>query len=434
MSRLSRAIPLVTPLALGACTALSHSAYHGPVSDHFDGQRFHNYERVGDEQIEDGLRNALHAIEGKRGRWAKWEETPTDTPPARVDGGALRATFVNHATVLLQLDGVNVLVDPVWSRRISPSPMFGPARHRPPGIRFDDLPPIDVVLVSHDHYDHMDLPTLRSLTERFHPRILTGLGNARYLADHGVPGAQEIDWWQRVDVAPGMRVTGVPAQHWSARSLSDKWRRLWLGFVIESVSGPVYVAGDTGLGPFFPMIRDHFARFRLAVLPIAPQRPRHAMAPRHASARDALVIDSILGAGTALAVHFGTFRQGDDAQDEPVDSLRAALAERGPCAPRFWALRNGEARMVPGSEPATLGCVLGATPLREERRSAASRAPIIRRGSKGSFGSRGSTTEPLTISGEEKSREGFDPDDPRDPLDPLNHEKSSTPRRVAPRD
>jgi L-ascorbate metabolism protein UlaG (beta-lactamase superfamily) len=349
---------LAATLLLSACAAFSRPAYRGPVSDHFDGQHFHNYVPISDNQLEDAFRLELHTLLRKRGRWARWDPTPTDTPPPRVAGGELRVTFVNHATVLLQLDDLNILTDPVWARRISPLQWFGPKRHRPPGIRFEDLPPIDVVLLSHDHYDHMDVPTLRRLVERFHPRIVTGLGNARDLARHGVPGAEEIDWWQSLPLGDGVRVTGVPAQHWSARSLSDRWRTLWLGFVIESPSGPVYYAGDTGFGPFFPMIRDRFPRFRLAVLPIAPERPRRALAPRHASAGEAVRIDSILGASTALGVHFGTFRQGDDAQNEPVDSVHAALAVRGPCAPRFWTFRNGEARLVPRADTLSLtpGC------------------------------------------------------------------------------
>jgi L-ascorbate metabolism protein UlaG (beta-lactamase superfamily) len=347
---LARLLPLALGAVLTGCAALSRPSYHGPVSDHFDGERFHNYVRIEDHQIADALRLELHTLTGKRGRWTKWESAPTDTPPPRVWGGELRVTFVNHATVLIQVDGLNILTDPVWSKRISPVQWIGPKRHRPPGIRFGDLPPIDVVLISHDHYDHMDLPTLRRLVERFHPRIVTGLGNARYLAARGIPGAEEIDWWQSVALAGGVRLTGVPAQHWSARTLADKWRTLWLGFVIEGPSGPVYFAGDTGFGAFFSMIRDRFGPLRLAVLPIAPARPRRAMAARHLSAGDAVRADSVLGAATALAMHFGTFRQGDDAQEEPVDSLRAALrtlSARSTCAPRFWMLGNGEARTVP---------------------------------------------------------------------------------------
>jgi L-ascorbate metabolism protein UlaG (beta-lactamase superfamily) len=349
---------LLLSLALSACASLTPPKYRGPVSDHFDGKRFHNLVRFEDHQIDDAIRVEATTLLGRRGYWTQWQTLPTDTPPPRVAGGAMRVTFVNHATVLLQVDGLNVLTDPVWSKRASPLSWLGPKRHRPPGIRFEDLPPIDVVVVSHDHYDHMDLPTLRRLVARFHPLVVTGLGNARYLARHGVPGAREIDWWQSVDVAPGVRLTGVPAQHWSARTLGDKWKTLWLGFALESPSGTIYFAGDTGYGPFFPDVRARFPAIRLAILPIAPMRPRRSMAPRHLSAGDAVRVARELGAATSLAVHFGTFQQGDDAQDEPVDSLRAALAAvtaAGATAPRFWALQNGEARLVPAldSLPAT---------------------------------------------------------------------------------
>jgi len=349
---------LLAAVALGTiagCASLTPPRYHGPISDHFDGKRFHNYVPFEDRQIEDAIRRELHTITGKRGHWEDWQEVTTDVPPARVGMGELRVTFVNHSTVLIQMDSMNILTDPIWSKRASPVRWIGPKRHRPPGIRFDDLPPIDLVLISHDHYDHMDLPTLRRLVARFHPRVVAGLGNAKYLAEHGVPGAEEIDWWQSLPLGGRMRLAGVPAQHWSARSLTDKWKTLWLGFVVEGPSGSVYFAGDTGFGEFFPLIRDRFPRPRLAILPIAPERPRRAMAPRHTSAGDALHVAEILGAGTAIAVHFGTFQQGDDAEEEPVDSLHAALAAAGPCAPRFWALRNGEARLVPplGADAAT---------------------------------------------------------------------------------
>lgn len=335
-------------LAVTACASFAAARYRGPLSDHFDGRRFHNLSPTKDRQLDDALRIAAQRLTGRlRGDWPWWEATPTDTPPARVTGGALRVTFVNHATVLVQMDGVNVLTDPVWAERISPLSFVGPRRHRPPGIRFEELPPIDVVLLSHDHYDHLDLPTLRRVVARFRPRVIAGLGTAAYLAERGIGGARDIDWWETVRVAPGVTVTGVPAQHWSARTLVDRRRRLWLGFVLAAPSGRVYFAGDTGDGPFFAAIRDRLAPFRLALLPIGPGRPRREMAPRHVSAGEAVRIARLLGASTSLAIHFGTFQQGDDADREPVDSLRAALAAAGPCAPRFWALRNGEARVVP---------------------------------------------------------------------------------------
>ena len=352
--------------ALGACATLAPPRYHGPVSDHFDGKRFHNYVPFKDRQIEDALRRELHIVARKRGHWTSWETVTTDLPPARVAGGDLRVTFVNHSTVLIQMDSLNILTDPVWSKRVSPVSWAGPKRHRPPGIRFEDLPPIDLVVISHNHYDHMDLRTLRRIAARFHPRVIAGLGNAQYLASHGVPGAEEIDWWQSLPVGHGLRLSGVPAQHWSARGLADKWRTLWLGFVIDGPSGTVYFAGDTGFGEFFPVIRDRFPHIRLAILPIAPIRPRRAMAPRHASAAEAVGIAQLLGAATSMAVHFGTFQQGDDGEEEPVDSLRAVLAAAGSCAPRFWALRNGEARLVPPRDAASLRPLPGCLTLRVE--------------------------------------------------------------------
>jgi len=333
-------------LALISCASVIAPAYHGPLSNHFDGRRFHNYVQFRDAQIEDALRRASRELLHHGGSWPAWEDVVTDVPPRCVGGDTLRVTFVNHATVLVQVAGLNILTDPVWSERVSPVRWYGPKRHRPPGIRFEDLPPIDIVLLSHNHYDHMDLPTLRRLAAAHHPRIVTGLGNTTFLARNGISGAQDIDWWQTIAVAPGVRVTGVPAQHWSARSINDKWRTLWLGFVIETPEGPIYFAGDTGFAEFFSMIRDRFGPFRFAMLPIAPARPREAMAPRHMSARDAVRAYDVLGLSSAMALHFGTFQQGADAEHEPVDSLRGAIREAR-CADGFRALKNGEAWLVP---------------------------------------------------------------------------------------
>ena len=328
---------------VAGCAGFMAPAYHGAVSDHFDGKRFHNAVQFRDAQIEDALRRAGRELLRHRGHWPDWEEVVTDIPPRRVAGTALRVVFVNHATVLVQTDSLNILTDPVWSERISPVGWYGPKRHRPPGIKFEDLPPIDVVLLSHNHYDHMDLATLRRLVAVHHPRIVTGLGNAAFLARNGIPGAEDIDWWQTISLAPGVKLSGVPAQHWSARSLNDKWRTLWLGFVIDSPGGPIYFAGDTGFGEFFATIRDRFGPFRFAMLPIAPARPREAMAPRHMSAGDAVRAYEVLGVASAMALHFGTFQQGADSEREPIDSLRQALIEARPCVPQFRALRNGEA-------------------------------------------------------------------------------------------
>jgi L-ascorbate metabolism protein UlaG (beta-lactamase superfamily) len=336
---------LLATLAAG-CAVLT-PIYVGPRSDHFDGIHFHSYEAAPAGALGDAWRriNPFH----RHGRWPEWEETPTDTPPPRVGGTDVRVTFVNHATVLIQTAGLNILTDPVWSKRIGPFEGIGVERHRPPGIRFDDLPAIDVVLISHDHYDHMDIPTLRRIASRDHPRILTGLGNAGYLALRGVPGGRDLDWWQSDSIGPGIRITGVPARHWSARGIDEHDRTLWLGFAIETPSGTIYFAGDTGYGDFLRAIHERFPEIRLALLPIAPERPRKALAARHMSAGDAVRAARLLGAGSAMGIHFGTFRQGDDADGEPADSLRAALAPLGgaACEAWFWAPRNGDSRVIP---------------------------------------------------------------------------------------
>jgi L-ascorbate metabolism protein UlaG (beta-lactamase superfamily) len=338
---------LVVPALAASGCALLTPIYLGPRSDHFDGVHFHNYEPTRTGAAGDAFRrvNPFRA----HGRWPRWEEVATDTPPRRVGSGEVRVTFVNHATVLIQTDSLNILTDPVWSTRIGPFRGIGVKRHRPPGIRFEDLPPIDIVLLSHDHYDHMDVPTLRRLARRFHPRILTGLGNAEYLAVRGVAGGENLDWWQNAPLAPNVHLIAVPARHWSARGIDEHDRTLWLGFVIDTPEGAIYFAGDTGDGRFLAMIHDRFPRIRLALLPIAPERPRTPLAARHMSAGEAVRAARFLRARTAMAIHFGTFRQGDDADREPVDSLRAALATLGRrrCEEWFWALRNGETRTLP---------------------------------------------------------------------------------------
>jgi L-ascorbate metabolism protein UlaG (beta-lactamase superfamily) len=330
------------------------AAQQWPVSDHFDGTHFFNHEPTPRDQLHDFLRKIQPGRD--RGSWKKWQDLPTDSPPARINGGDLRVTFVNHATVLLQMNGLNILTDPVWATRLAPLPGGTLKRHRPAGIRFEDLPHIDVVLISHNHFDHMDVGTLKKLDRAFHPRIITGLGNTAYLSNNGVHGSQDIDWWQSVPVGNGVSITGVPARHWSARTLDDADRTLWLGFVIESPEGDVYFAGDTGFTRDFAMIRERYgqrgrAPFRLAILPIAPGRPHDDMASRHMDAADAVRAFHVLGAKQAMGVHFGTFVQGDDGEDEQALRIHDMVRESGNTL-NFFTLRNGQSVLLPRPAPA----------------------------------------------------------------------------------
>jgi L-ascorbate metabolism protein UlaG (beta-lactamase superfamily) len=342
-------------VGLSSCASLYPPPYHGPVSDHFDGKRFHNFGAGVDDSIVKALKRELHRPKG-RPVWRNWQDASSQVPPRRVGGGQVRVTFVNHATVLIQADSLNILTDPIWSFRASPLSSYGPPRHRPPGVRFEDLPPIDLVLVSHNHYDHMDLHTLRELARTFHPRILVGLGNARFLERNGITGAEDMDWWQSVAITPTVRVSGTPAQHFSARWINDRWRTLWLGFVIDGPSGKIYFAGDTGFNDFFRMVAERFAPFRLVILPIAPGVPQESMGPQHMSAADAVKAYRVLGAPAAVGMHFGTFQQGDEKQEQPTEALEKAIEEAKPCVIRFWALQNGEAVDIPKPPTASSTC------------------------------------------------------------------------------
>lgn len=364
MSFLRRAGALAASLVLLASAAAA-GLWSGPPSDHFDGKRFHNL-----EPMTIGVKEWLKLkLTGHRGPWRKFTHTPPGPPPQEsVSGGRLSVTFVNHATLLLQMDGKNVLTDPIWSERAAP--ILGQRRHRPPGIRFEDLPPIHAVLVSHDHHDHMDLPTLRRLAARFHPAILVGLGNASFLARRGIAGARELDWWQSVTPAPGLTVTAVPARHMSGRGPFGHDRTLWCGFVVSSSSGSAYFAGDTGRGAHFEAIGRRFPGLRLALLPIGGFTPLWYMREQHLGPEDAVAARQALGAGTAIPMHFGTFPNGDDAETEPLETLRAVLS-RDPREARRWILLDNGASaevpraperaaagecQLPTSSPQTSGC------------------------------------------------------------------------------
>jgi L-ascorbate metabolism protein UlaG (beta-lactamase superfamily) len=327
--------------------SLSARPHGDPVSDHFDGKRFFNqvYQKRG---VTEFLKWQFTR------RPAAWPERigsgPGAPPPRRVGPGELYVTFVGHATVLVQTDGVNVLADPQWSERASPVSWAGPKRVRQPGLRFDDLPPIDAVLVSHNHYDHMDLPTLVRLAGAHRPRVVAPLGNRVRLEGAGIAGVEELDWWDGVEIAPRVRVVLVPTQHFSGRTPFDRNAALWGGFVVQGPAGTVYVAGDTGYGPHFAQIRERFAPIRLAVLPIGAYEPRWFMAYAHLDPEDAVRAHQVLGAQTSLGVHFGTFQLTDEPVDEPVERLHAALKAAGIPQSRFWVLGFGEGRAVPPSE------------------------------------------------------------------------------------
>jgi L-ascorbate metabolism protein UlaG (beta-lactamase superfamily) len=270
---------------------------------------------------------------------------PGPAPPSRADGAAIRITFVNHSTTLLQTAGVNVLTDPMWSERVSPIPWLGPRRCRPPGIRFADLPKVSIVLVSHCHYDHLDVPTLRALTHTHTPLFITGLGNKALLERQRIGPVIELDWWQEAALPGDLKVTCVPARHSSARGLWDRDRTLWCGFVLHGPGGRVYFAGDTGYGDHFAEIADKLGPPRLALLPIGAHLPRWFVGRVHLAPEEALSAHQVLRAQTSVAIHFGTFLIADDGPDQALVEFVRVRAQAGQSG--FWVLDFGEGRDIP---------------------------------------------------------------------------------------
>jgi len=301
---------------------------------HFDGKRFFNPNGAAVRGFSDVVRWQLTSRRERSPRFV--DDVEPSRPPARVEGGELRVTLVNHSTVLLQTAGVNVLTDPIWSERASPFQWIGPRRRRAPGIRWEDLPRIDIVLVSHNHYDHLDLAMLRRLAGGAACQFVVPSGVARLLRSRRIEPVRELDWGESVELAAST-IHCVPAIHFSARGLFDRNRTLWCGFAMETERGVVYFAGDTAFGDHFAQIRERLGAPRLALLPIGAYQPRWFMSAMHMGPDEAVRAHAILGARSSIAIHYGTFQLGD----EGIDTPRRELAE---CAPgeSFLTLGNGE--------------------------------------------------------------------------------------------
>lgn len=309
-----------------------------PLLTHHDGRGFRNPYDPTVRTLRDVWRWRRHA---RPAPWPGWIEDPPHPPPARRGPHAIAATFIGHASFLLQVGGRCILVDPVWSKRASPLSFAGPPRVRAPGQRLEDLPGCDLLLVSHNHYDHLDLSSLRQIRRRWSPPALTGLGNARHLAKAGIRGATELDWWQSTEMS-GLRVTYVPAQHFSARTPWDRNRSLWGGFVIEADGACVYFAGDSGWCPYFAEIGRRFPRIDLALLPIGAYAPRFFMRTQHMDPEEAVMAHRALGARRSIGMHFGTFAGlTDEAIEEPETRLAAARVAQGVAADAFATLPFG---------------------------------------------------------------------------------------------
>lgn len=333
---------------LGGCAGLHENPYYDPAKPH---------------HTPTGFRNTDPAAQKIEGFWRwQWERRVAGLPkppgPAHRDWrvapdlAVLRApsanpsvTWIGHATLLVRLGGLNVLTDPHFSERASPVSFAGPKRHHPPGVALEDLPEIDVVVISHSHYDHLDVDSVRRLHARYGDmlRFLVPLGLKPWFAELGIDSVSEFDWWEHVDLN-GVRFTLTPAQHWSARSLFDRNQTLWGGWAIRAPEFNLLFIGDTGYSQDFAEIGRRLGPFDLAAIPIGAYAPRWFMRMQHVDPVEAVRIHQDLGARQSLGVHWGTFEMSDESLDEPPRELAVARRAAGLADEDFFVLKVGETR------------------------------------------------------------------------------------------
>lgn len=306
-------------MIIGVGWHISAPGYSGPTSPHFDGKKFSNQDGFEAK----GLLSVFKWILNRdNGPWTKRYEVASSVKPVE-RSPSLIITFINHSTFLIQWNNLNILTDPIWSERCSPFSFAGPQRMQPPGISFSDLPPIDLVLISHNHYDHLDLPTVKDLHKKFKPRFIVPLGVEAFLKQHGITHTVELDWWQKT--FNGVSVKALPAQHFSGRGMFDRDKTLWAGYLISHENQKVYFAGDSGYGPFFKEIGQKEGPIDVSILPIGAYLPEWFMSPIHISPAQAVQVHQDVRSRQSIAMHFGTFPLADEGQGKAEEALILAL-------------------------------------------------------------------------------------------------------------
>ncbi|WP_408096932.1 MBL fold metallo-hydrolase [Peredibacter sp. HCB2-198] len=308
------------------------------TSDHYNGKTFLN---PGQNDLKSFWQVLKWKMTNARVEWPK--NVPIKNFPLRMlaPDEKVSATWINHSTFLLQFPGLNVLTDPVYSERTSPFTFAGPKRVKEPGIPLDILPKIDVVVISHNHYDHLDLETIKKLDAKFHPLFLVALGDERLLLKEGIQNVKAMDWWEEVRVKD-LRFIFAPSQHWSARSLWDKNESLWGSFMMDSGATKVYFAGDTGYGKHFLDVKSRLGAPDLALLPIGAYKPQWFMRFHHMNPEDAVKAHIDLGSNRSIAMHYGTFQMADEGIDEPERDLKLAREQYKISEDKFGILEQGQ--------------------------------------------------------------------------------------------
>jgi L-ascorbate metabolism protein UlaG (beta-lactamase superfamily) len=323
---------------------LSTPGYQGPKTDHFDGKKFINPGNVQSNGFKEVIK---YMLSDSRGIWTEVISKKKRKAPDSAHGDEVIVTFINHSTFLIQCKGVNILTDPVWSKRCSPFQWAGPKRFHQPGLALDNLPKIDVVLLSHNHYDHLDLETLKKIQKVHQPQFVVPLGVDLFLNKKGIACKAVLDWWGETVVAGNLRIKSTPAQHFSSRGLFDKDRSLWCGYGIGIENEWLWFAGDSGYGPFFKDIGRELSPLRASIIPIGAFKPRWFMQPIHMSPPEAIQAHEDVNSPYSIACHFGTFPLAKDGMDEPVNELLICLNDPDKSEIKFIVPRPGKSISVP---------------------------------------------------------------------------------------
>jgi L-ascorbate metabolism protein UlaG (beta-lactamase superfamily) len=329
--------------AFALSPARANGYYQGPISDHFDGVRFFNPGGPGPKSLRQLMKwNFATTAEA----WPASFESPfKDAPPPRVTSAKTRVVSIGHASFLVQSQGLNILLDPVFVDRASPVSFAGPKRINPPGIAFDALPKIDHVLITHNHYDHMDVGTIGKLWQRDRATVLTPLGNDAILRA-SIPdlAVTTVDWGAVTRLSPDVTVHTVATQHWSARGTRDRMHALWASFVITAGGHTLYAIGDTGFGDgrTFANVGAAHPAIDLALLPIGAYEPRWFMRDQHMNPEEAVTALELCGAKRALGHHWGTFKLTNEGIERPREHLAAALKAKSIAPERFIAIQPGQ--------------------------------------------------------------------------------------------
>lgn len=311
-----------------------------PSSDHYDGNKFFNP----DQKQKQGFWDVVKFLtSSNKQQWPKENKNePKPRLSEKLSQDQIAITFINHATVLIQTPDMNIITDPVYSERVSPFTWVGPKRYREPGIAFEQLPKIDLVLVSHNHYDHLDKKALQRLKEKFDPAFVVALGDKALLEEIGISKVTELDWWQSVDAGKNTQVTFAPTQHFSGRGLFDRDKTLWGSFFINAGKKKIYFGGDAAYSKHYKEIQAKLGAPDIALIPIGAYEPRWFMSVVHMNPDESVQAHIDLGSKKSIGIHFGTFQLTDEAIDQPVKDLEVAKIKYHLTEDSFVVLKEGQ--------------------------------------------------------------------------------------------